>query len=110
MQGAAIGLDAYLAGHEYRLSAQRACLAVLDEVDGVLSPTVPMVAPLIEEASDPAVGGRLVTFTRLADLTGLPAVSIPLPGVPLPVGLQVEARTDSLAIEAAVALERALGG
>ncbi|MPY94634.1 MAG: hypothetical protein GEV08_16705 [Acidimicrobiia bacterium] len=124
VQGAAIGLDTYLAARAYRRHARQACLAVLAgasgagdtggasgaaPVDGVLSPTVPIVAPRLAEAADPAVAGRLVTYTRLADLTGLPAVSVPVPGLALPVGVQVETATDAAALGAALALERALG-
>jgi aspartyl-tRNA(Asn)/glutamyl-tRNA(Gln) amidotransferase subunit A len=109
VQGAAMTLDAYLAARAYRRWARGACLHVLDEVDGVLTPTVPVVAPLVEEAAAPAVGGRLVTYTRLADLTGLPAVTVPVPGGGLPVGLQVECAGDAAAVGAALAVERALG-
>jgi Asp-tRNA(Asn)/Glu-tRNA(Gln) amidotransferase A subunit family amidase len=56
-----------------------------------------------------------VTFTRLADVAGLPAVSIPLPGSlleptgGLPVGLQLEAATDAAALRTAVMLGALLG-
>ena len=84
-------------------------------VDAVLSPTVPIVAPRVDDVADPAVAARLVTFTRLADVVGLPAVSVPLPrgrlpggganvGAALPVGLQIEGATDAAVIGAALAL------
>jgi aspartyl-tRNA(Asn)/glutamyl-tRNA(Gln) amidotransferase subunit A len=108
VQGAAIGRDPYLAARAGRRRARRACLDVLAGVDAVLSPTVPVVPPTVAEAV-PAVGARLVAFTRLADLAGLPAVSLPVPGRPLPVGVQVEAGDDAAAIGAALTVASALG-
>jgi Asp-tRNA(Asn)/Glu-tRNA(Gln) amidotransferase A subunit family amidase len=81
----------------------------------VLTPTVPVVAPRRKDAADPAGAAQLVTFTRLADVAGLPAISIPLPASMLagtgglPVGLQVEAASDPAAIQVALALGGVLG-
>ena len=83
---------------------------MLAGVDAVVTPTVPIVAPRLEDAVDPAVGARLVTFTRLADLTGLPAISLPVPGVALPVGLQLEAAGDAALLRAASAVAHRLNG
>jgi Asp-tRNA(Asn)/Glu-tRNA(Gln) amidotransferase A subunit family amidase len=57
------------------------------EVDAVVMPTLPDVAPLITEAADPGFGyGQ---NTRIADVTKLPAISLPNGFVTeLPVGIQ----------------------
>ena len=81
LQGAALDAGTYLRARDVRRELHRRCVAVLAGVDAVVTPTVPIVAPRLEDAVDPAVGARLVTFTRLADLTGLPAISLPVPGV-----------------------------
>ncbi|MEZ5266157.1 MAG: hypothetical protein R2755_31200 [Acidimicrobiales bacterium] len=64
--------------------------------------------PPLATAADAAVAARLVANTRLANVTGLPAISVPVPDRTLPVGIQVEARTDDVAFIVAAALEAAL--
>lgn len=60
----------------------------LAEVDALVLPTVPDVAPRIEDADDP--GFDYARNTRLANVTRLPAISIPNGEVnELPVGLQL---------------------
>ena len=72
-------------------------------VDAVVEPTVPICAPRIEEA--PALGGRLVSHTRLANLTGLPAISLPVPTLGLPVGLQLTGSDSRRLLACAAAVE-----
>jgi aspartyl-tRNA(Asn)/glutamyl-tRNA(Gln) amidotransferase subunit A len=118
LQGLALQATTYLAARDLQAELRRRCRAVLERVDGVLTPTVPMVAPRVEEIADPAVAARLVTFTRLADVVGLPAVSVPLPPVgpappdrpALPVGLQIEGAADAAVIGAALALGDIVSG
>lgn len=110
LQGLAIPALTYLRARERQGDLRLRCLAALDRLDAVLTPTVPVVAPRHDEAIDPAVGAQLVTFTRLADVAGLPAVSLPLPASllastgGLPVGLQIETATDARALHVALAL------
>ncbi|MEU4196631.1 amidase [Kribbella sp. NPDC026611] len=83
--------------------------ALLEQVDAVLTPTVLTTAPLISEA-DTADGGlavrkRLLTNTRLANLTRHAAISLPLPTDGLPVGLQVIAASNEKAAAVACWLE-----
>ena len=83
--------------------------ARLATVDAVVGPTLPVVAPTIDEArADAAWPARLVSNTRLANVTGLPAFSLPLAtgrnGDGLPVGLQVLAATDARALAVATAI------
>ncbi len=74
---------------------------LLNQYDAVVLPTVPLVAPLIAEVADlersTAVRAQLMRNTRLANLTGFPAISVPLPVRGLPVGLQVVARDNEIA-------------
>jgi Asp-tRNA(Asn)/Glu-tRNA(Gln) amidotransferase A subunit family amidase len=82
-------------------------LSRLEDVDAIISPTVPIVAPLLADAArDLALPSRLVRFTRLANVTGLAALSLPVPRVDLPVGLQILARDDEHVFAAAAAVER----
>jgi aspartyl-tRNA(Asn)/glutamyl-tRNA(Gln) amidotransferase subunit A len=79
--------------------------AVLADLDAVIGPTVPITAPTIDAArTDAGLARRLVADTRLANLTGTPAITIPLDHQPLPAGLQITARTDAhtLAVAGAV--------
>jgi aspartyl-tRNA(Asn)/glutamyl-tRNA(Gln) amidotransferase subunit A len=115
LQGLAIPAVSYLRARQEQADLRKRCLATLDQLDAVLTPTVPVVAPRRKDAADPAVAAQLVTFTRLADVAGLPAISIPLPASMLagtgglPVGLQVEAASDPAAIQVALALGGVLG-
>jgi amidase/aspartyl-tRNA(Asn)/glutamyl-tRNA(Gln) amidotransferase subunit A len=62
--------------------------ALFDEVDVVATPTMPAVAPRIEDATDP--GFDYALQTRIATIAGVPAISIPAGTVEgLPVGLQL---------------------
>ncbi len=85
------------------LTAQLAEL--LDQVDAVLLPTVPIVAPLLDAAD---VRARLLRNVRLANIAGFPAFSIPLPTTGLPVGLQLIARDNQKASAVAAWIESQL--
>src|SRR5262249_31605848 len=66
-----------------RALAARAALArefaeVLSRVDFVATPTAPVVAPKIGEKSDPLSMYLLDIFTVTANLTGNPAISLPV--------------------------------
>ena len=82
------------------------------EVDALILPTVPVVAPPIEAVADAdgavAVRARLMRNTRLANLTGFPALSLPLPTRGLPIGLQVIAGSNQVAAQVASWIERVL--
>src|SRR5207244_2983042 len=98
----------YLAALEARRVLQAQLAAVFAEVDVILGPTVGVVAPTLQEAADPAIAARLVQHTRLANVTGVPAASLPLPTGGLPVGLQVLAPTDGALLAAAAWIEERL--
>jgi aspartyl-tRNA(Asn)/glutamyl-tRNA(Gln) amidotransferase subunit A len=87
----------YLHAQEKRREITRTFTAALEKVDALVAPTLPIVAPLIEEnevtigrAKEP-VRTVLLRFTRPGNLTGLPAISIPCGVSPekMPVGLQI---------------------
>jgi len=109
-QGAAIPA----AEHASAVAAGRAMAAdaraVLATVDAVAGPAVPILAPTIEAArSDPTLAHTLVSGTRLGNVTGVPAITVPVPGADLPVGLQLLAATNAAALAAGAEVERAAG-
>lgn len=100
----------------------RRALELFDRVDVLLTPTEPVVAPRIDEASRPdatvTAGGRsdgvvnaLTRFSRLFNLTGFPAISVPcgfsLAG--MPIGLQLAGKPwdEATVLRAAYAYEQA---
>ena len=93
--------------------------ALFEQVDVVAWPTLPAVAPPLESPLVELPSGTLtadqanVRGGALANLTGIPAVSVPvgLGSGGLPIGLQLQAawQRDELLLDAAEALERANG-
>jgi Asp-tRNA(Asn)/Glu-tRNA(Gln) amidotransferase A subunit family amidase len=87
--GLNVPATAYVGAIQQRRRLSARVQSILSEVDCVLGPTVGVAAPKLSEAADPALPARLVANTRLANLAGVPALSLPLPGDGLPVGLQL---------------------
>jgi aspartyl-tRNA(Asn)/glutamyl-tRNA(Gln) amidotransferase subunit A len=84
---------------------------LLSQVDAIILPTVPIAAPTIQQARhDPELRGLLLRNTRLANLTGHPAVSIPIAGPGLPIGLQVLAPNDASTFTVAEWLSEVING
>jgi len=104
--GLAISADEYAAARVRARALTGQVHAALGALDAVLEPTVPICAPTVAEA--PELGFRLVAHTRLANLTGLPALSLPLPVEGLPVGLQITGTNSTGVLAAASLIERAL--
>jgi Asp-tRNA(Asn)/Glu-tRNA(Gln) amidotransferase A subunit family amidase len=103
---------------QLRAIARHRLAAVFEEVDVIAWPTVPAVAPPLEAPLVELPSGTLtadqanVRGGALANLTGIPAVSVPVGSSEgLPVGLQLQAAwgRDGLLLDAAEALERANG-
>lgn len=109
LQGLAIPAATYAAALDRRTELRAQVAAVLAGVDCVVGPTVGLLAPTEEEGRRPSAPVRLVRHTRLANVVGAPALSLPLPGDGLPVGLQVMARDDARLLGMAAAIERAVG-
>jgi Asp-tRNA(Asn)/Glu-tRNA(Gln) amidotransferase A subunit family amidase len=104
--------------HQVRTLMRRRLAAVHADVDLLAWPTVPAVAPplqapLVELPSGTQAADQVnVRGAALANLTGAPAISVPV-GFDggLPIGLQLQAAwgRDELLLDAAEALERATG-
>ena len=94
--------------HEYRRQLIAKVSATLNDVDVIVGPTTPMVAPPLIEAADPALPPRIVANTRLGNVVGLPAVSVPLPSNGAPVGLQILGLADDRLLAHATCIEQLL--
>ncbi|HEY7102449.1 MAG TPA: amidase family protein, partial [Mycobacteriales bacterium] len=99
-----------------RTLTRRSLAAAFADVDVIAWPTVPAVAPPLEEPMVQLPSGALPADAAnprgagLANLTGIPAVSLPVGFEDgMPVGLQLQGAwgSDALLLDAAEALERA---
>jgi aspartyl-tRNA(Asn)/glutamyl-tRNA(Gln) amidotransferase subunit A len=77
--------DGLAALKEYQAAVDR----LFDSVDVIITPTVPVTAPRID---DPIDGMKILRNTWPFNAAGTPAVSIPAANDPLPVGVQLIAR------------------
>lgn len=107
-QGSAIGDDDVRSAQAERSRIEEAVRATLTTVDVVVGPTVPIVAPTIESArSDPSLPQTLVSNTRLANVTGIPALSLPMiRATGPPVGFQLLAASDEQALSYGLGVAR----
>ena len=118
--GRSIPAQAYEAGQAFREVLRREVDAALEDCDALALPTLPLVAQAIgatDVTIDPALGDRtpvraaMLKHTQPFNLTGHPAISLPLRTAGLPIGLQLVGRRgatpDLLAI--AAACEKILG-
>jgi Asp-tRNA(Asn)/Glu-tRNA(Gln) amidotransferase A subunit family amidase len=105
-RGLTVSESAYGAAEALRGDLARSFSQLLDRVDVVASPTVPIPPSLLAEAEGQglALGAALVRHTRLDNLTGRPAITLPLDGG-RGGGLHLSARTDAGLLAAAVAIE-----
>jgi len=80
--------------------------ALLADADALVLPTLPLTAPLLGAGDitiDPAIGGTtpvrsaMLKHTQPFNMSGHPAISLPLPVTGLPVGLQLVGRRDNTA-------------
>jgi Asp-tRNA(Asn)/Glu-tRNA(Gln) amidotransferase A subunit family amidase len=109
---------ATIKSQQLRTLARRTLAAVFADVDVIAWPTVPAVAPPLEAPLVELPSGTLtadeanVRGGALANLTGIPAVSVPVGSADgLPVALQLQAAwgRDELLLAVAEAIERANG-
>jgi aspartyl-tRNA(Asn)/glutamyl-tRNA(Gln) amidotransferase subunit A len=107
--GAALPAAAYIKALEVQREAKAYFASLLKRYDALATPTTAAVAPRIEEADSIAVRPKLLAFTELFNLTGLPAASIPAPASGLPVGLQLASSDDERLLGVALAYELSAG-
>lgn len=115
-QGKTILATEYLQKMGSRLEYIREFDKALDRLDLILAPSIPVVAPRLDEAEVQAGRTRestlsaLLRLTRPGNIAGLPAISVPCGfHQGLPVGLQLIGRRfeDHSVLRAAYAFERA---
>jgi aspartyl-tRNA(Asn)/glutamyl-tRNA(Gln) amidotransferase subunit A len=99
--GRAISAVDYLQARDSRLEWRRRVDAVLHDCDALVLPTLPIVAPPLgttDVVIDPhgqstvPVRAAMLRQTQLFNITGHPAVSLPIAAPGLPVGLQLVGR------------------
>ena len=94
-QGRLLPATDYVNAQRLRRRWQREWAKVWKDIDILLTPTAPIVAPKIGQATvslgEHEEDARLATtrLVRSINVLGLPAVSIPLPVSGLPIGLQI---------------------
>jgi aspartyl-tRNA(Asn)/glutamyl-tRNA(Gln) amidotransferase subunit A len=111
-QGAAIDGAERRAAEAEMVALTAEVRTALATVDAVVGPTLPVTAPTVAEArADAGLAALLVGNTRLANVAGAPALTLPVPprngsGTDLPAGLQVTAATDRQTLGIGLALQR----
>ena len=108
--------DDYVDGQRLRQGLRRDVAEALRDVDLIALPSTARTAPQVTEDElrhgfvDPPLLDGMCRFAFLANLTGLPAVSVPVGGDRdgMPVGLQLigDAWDEACVLQAAAALER----
>jgi aspartyl-tRNA(Asn)/glutamyl-tRNA(Gln) amidotransferase subunit A len=109
-RGGAIGVRGYRAAIRRRDRLAEEAMRVLGDVDAVLSPTLPILPPLVDGTPGGRARAELTQNTRLFNLLGAPAISVPAAGPSVPVGLQLAAAPgrDAKLLACAAAVERIL--
>ena len=106
----------YIATLQQRARLIRAMHAQLADLDGLLMPTTPIVAPTIAEVSDAAVftqkNMQLLRNTAIANCFDLCSITLPIPGNGLPAGMMIVSRNgdDRKLLRVASTLESILDG
>jgi len=100
-RGRTISAVSYLHARDMREHLTRAVDAALEECDALVLPTLPIVAPVIGSADVAMDNGEkllvraaMLRLTQLFNVTGHPAISLPIRGQSLPIGLQLVGRRD----------------
>jgi len=116
-RGRTISAVSYLTAREAREALRKAVDAAFDGVSTLVLPTLPVVAPVLgatdvtmDSGEKLVVRAAMLRLTQLFNMTGHPAISLPVPADGLPVGLQLVGRRDKTEELLAVAktCERAL--
>ncbi len=101
LKGRTISAVDYLAARDARDGLRRAVDAAIEGCDALVLPTLPIVAPLLgatdvtmDNGERLPVRAAMLRLTQLFNITGHPAISLPIPSRGLPVGLQLVGRRD----------------
>jgi aspartyl-tRNA(Asn)/glutamyl-tRNA(Gln) amidotransferase subunit A len=112
LKGRTIPAVDYLCARDTREVLHRAVDAALERCDALVLPTLPIVAPKLGVAEVTMDNGQalpvraaMLRLTQLFNITGHPAISLPIPTSGLPVGLQLVGRRDRTEDLLAVAAE-----
>ena len=113
--GAMIPAPLVMKAQKFRRWYREQVLALFAGVDAVLAPATPCTAPLIGQQTfvldgvELPVRANLGIFTQPISFIGLPVVAVPIPLVPLPIGVQIIAAPwrEDVALRVAYALEQA---
>jgi aspartyl-tRNA(Asn)/glutamyl-tRNA(Gln) amidotransferase subunit A len=115
MQSRSMTATAYIQSLDGKALYSRSIIQALQSVHLLLTPTLPITAPRIDQTEIEVGGSRedvrpvLLSLTRPGNLAGLPAISIPCGFSPegLPIGLQLIGRPfdESTVLRAAYAFE-----
>lgn len=102
-RGRTISAVSYLRAREVRAALRTAVDTALVDCDALVLPTLPIVAPVLgaaevtmDAAGAPtlAVRAAMLRLTQLFNISGHPAISLPIRAPGLPVGLQLVGRRD----------------
>lgn len=101
LKGRTISAVDYLTARDTREVLHRAVDAALEPCDALMLPTLPIVAPKLgagevtmDNGQTLPVRAAMLRLTQLFNITGHPAISLPIPTSGLPVGLQLVGRRD----------------
>jgi aspartyl-tRNA(Asn)/glutamyl-tRNA(Gln) amidotransferase subunit A len=116
-RGRRISAVDYLKARETREALRRSVDTAVEGVNALVLPTLPIVAPVqgatdvtLDNGESLPVRAAMLRLTQLFNITGHPAISLPIPADGLPVGLQLvgaRSKTDEL-LAVAAACERVL--
>ena len=110
--------DDYVRAQRVRSDTMARFTQIFRDVDAVITPTTACTAPLIQQdslvygESDLSIQNELMRFVTVANLTGLPALTLPVgyDGRGLPIGLQLIGRPweEACLLRIALALEKSV--
>jgi aspartyl-tRNA(Asn)/glutamyl-tRNA(Gln) amidotransferase subunit A len=108
-RGRTVTATAYLAALSLKDQLTGAYGRLIDDYDAIAAPTTTIVAPRLGDAERADIAAALVRHTRLDNLTGLPALSLPIASMTAgPAGLHLTGRTDRQLLDCAALVEAAI--